>query len=509
MPKHFFAYEGVQTVDCGQDPTRWASETSAALKLTSLDDKDFYVNRIDHLTVGLRTTCQLKCIFCFSHYKPGTNALEKAHLDGPRLVELIRQHKEETGNTISVVKFGCIGEILIDHQFIPLVRQTEAFVDEFHILTNLSIRNREMIDFVATTEKVNYVTVSCDAGDPATYQRLRVNGDFELVLRNARKLAAAGKKLSMHAIAFKENEESLLELPAILKEVGFGDLHIIYSYSDLQALRARGVDKLTRDEFRTFFFKLKEQCEKHQLLFSIATCFFDEDYVGLLPGIETAERLRNYRYEPCPNLYCMTITPDGRFYHCCDLYSMGVLPHEESPFFKKSLLEMYNDPVILNHRKLQMMGRFPAICHEICSKVDNPKTEREALLIHRLKYPNTRVSYSLKEFSKLMVNRENGFVIRALSPAAKQTLAAYPELKRKVEFIIDRDKKIEGVSQTVITPQEFNDLEQQRKFTVLVGSERETVFNSVLESADKFDEIYRLNFFGRSLKDYQVMLMNG
>ncbi|MHC1729388.1 MAG: radical SAM protein [Syntrophobacteraceae bacterium] len=504
MDGKFFPYPGVHTVDCGRDPTVWATDTSESLKLKVLKDRDFYLNRVDCLIVGLQTSCQLDCIFCTAHHAPDKDLMSRAELSCDRLVEQVLQHKEHTGQNIAQVKFGCIGEVLINPQFIPLVQQIQETVDDFEILSNLSIRSRRPIDFIAGHPQISHIIISCDSGDAETYSRLRVNGDFDLVLENAGILARAGKKLSMHAIIFRENEQSLLKLPKILKETGFEDLHIIYSYSPLNELQEKGVDKLTREEFREFFLKMLAECKKHDLMLSTSTCFFTPDYVGVIPGIETEARLRNYQIEPCENLYRMTVTPEGSFYHCCYLDNMGFFPKPEKPFYRKSLLDMYNDPIILTHRKLQMLGYFPDVCKRICSKIDNPKSENQAALIRRLKYPDSHVTYSLAEFDSLMAQEGKGLVIRALSPAVREVLAAYPRVAGKVEFIIDRDRNPEGARHPVVTPEEFKKQSTGRQHTVLIGSEREAVFNSVLDCADRFEEIYRLNFSRRVFGDYKV-----
>jgi len=165
---------------------------------------------------------------------------------------------------------------------------------------------------------------------------------------------------------------------------------------------------------------------------------------------------------------------------------------------------MYNDPVVLTHRKLQMLGYFPKICRELCSKVDNPREENLAALTHKMKYPDTRVSYALREFADLMRERERKFIIRALSPALISVLEAYPQLHDKIDFIIDRDPNAAGGRHRVLTPEKFCEAAAESKHILLVGSEREAVFNSVLECADRFDEVYRLNFSRLAFEDYRV-----
>jgi len=315
MDNEFIAYQGLDAIDCGEDPTRWAIECSESLSLKTLTDEDFRLKRVDFLVVGLHTSCQLDCVFCTAHSAPGKELLQKAELSCERLVEQVLRHKALTGHNIAQLKFGCIGEVLIHPQFRDLIRRMQHAVDHFHILTNLSVRNRGVIEFIAEHPQVTYVTVSFDAGDEETYRRLRVKGDFNLVLDNARVLARAGKKLSMHSIIFKENEESLLKLPRVLGGIGFEDLHIIYSFSPLGELREKGVNKPTKEEFREFFLKLAEECRQVDLLLSTSTCFFTPDMVGIIPGIENMERLHHYRTEPCPNMYRMTVAPDGSFYH--------------------------------------------------------------------------------------------------------------------------------------------------------------------------------------------------
>ncbi|MHC1729386.1 MAG: radical SAM protein [Syntrophobacteraceae bacterium] len=503
--KQFPPYYGTDAIDCGPDPSEWSNKLSEELGLQIFKDEQFRVKRVEAFLVGLHSLCQLDCPFCTGHYSPTRKLLPRQELNIDRLIELVWLHKKETGFNIATINMGCTGEVLIHPQFTRVIGETQDAVDNFDMLTNLSIKNQKVIEFVANHPQFKNITISCDAGDEDTYRRLRVGGEFGLVTKNAGILSKSGKRLFMRAIVYKENRDSLLKLPEILRDSGFKGLHLIYTYDSPETLSTINFTKYTYEEFKAFFITMLAKCKDCGINLSTDPSFYVPDMIGIIPGFETEEQLASYSSAPCDNLYRFTITPEGNHFYCCHFESKGYFARKtEAAFYKMSLTQIFDDPSILTHRKLQALGYFPEVCKKFCSKVDKPKKEHEAVLYHNLRHPDTNLTYSLDEFISEITGRPEPLVIRALSPAMRKVLAAYPKLGEKIAFIIDHDPNQESSSHAMITPQEFHSRNGDRKWIVLVASDRATVFDTILNSFDHFKEIYKLNFFEAEMKDYKV-----
>ncbi|MHC1729396.1 MAG: radical SAM protein [Syntrophobacteraceae bacterium] len=484
--------------------TDWGAKLAEELDCKLLQDDAFRANRVENLVAGFSNICQLDCAFCGVHRSRMLN-IPAEELDISRLIDLVNRHKQQTGYNLGHFRIGNTGEPLIHKEFINIIKQTQDAVNYYSIISNMSFRERRAVDFIAGHPKVEWINVSCDGGDRETYSKLRTGGDFDLVMGNAKVLIAAGKRVILNAVVFKENEDSLLKLPAILAREGFRELHVFYPLTHTKILEEHGLHKQSLSGFRDFFLKLRELCEAHCIPVSSDGWAFRTELIGAVPGIDTEEMFNSYAHSPCDALYHLILYPTGAFNNCSILNRLGLARgKEERPFYSQDLLEMLNVPEVLTLRKLQLLGYFPPPCKLICGKQDHPRGEQEAYTILKMKYPERNAALSMEDFLAHLKNTKEPFVIRALSPAVRSVLETYPAMHDYLDFIIDRDPKLSYRNHKVISPETVTEYAGGGKLTVLIASDRGAVLNSVIEQAVHFKEIYKLVISGSNPRDFTV-----
>ncbi|MFP5213642.1 MAG: radical SAM protein, partial [Acidobacteriota bacterium] len=490
-----------QEMRCNSD---WGARLAEELDCRLLRDEDFCADRVENLVAGFSNACQLDCPFCGVH-KSAKLGIPGEELEMDRLIALVNRHFEQTGLEVGHFRIGNTGEPLIHKRLTELIDRTQHAVNYYSIISNMNVRDRKVIDFIARHPKVDWINVSCDAGDGETYGRLRVGGNFDIVFDNARTLIRAGKRLVLNAILFKENEESLLKLPARIAGEGFKELHLFYPLTHSETLAEYGLHKHSLDEFRDFFIRIRKLCDSHSLPVTTDGWVFRPELIGVIPAIETEAMFEAYSHHPCDALYHLILYPSGTFNNCSILNRLGLAGGEKSAaFYSQELMEMLNDPQVLTMRKLQILGHFPQPCKAICGKRDRPRDEEEARLIIKVKYPGRNAILNLDEFTDYLEAKGDTFAIRAFSPAGRSVLEAYPRLRERLELIIDRDPKLAYEGCGVIPPEAVPRSAEGKNLIVLVASDRGAVLTSVIEQAAHFKEIHKLIVSGSDPKDFSV-----
>lgn len=482
----------------------WGLELNRRLNLKTLSDSDFAADSVENLVAGFSNRCNLHCAFCGVHQSKKLD-IPLHEFEVARLIELIQNHKTTTGEKIGHFRIGNTGEPLINKGFIELVERTDDAVSYYSLISNLNIKNEERVNFVAQNPKFKWINVSCDAGDPATYRKMRGGGDFELVKKNIHLLRNAGKRTVLNAVVFKENEASLLLLPQFLQDEGFSEIHVFYPLNPNPYLHNHGLHKLNLEQFKAFLSKMRSACEPRGIRVSSDAWVYRPEMIGVLPEIDTEEMYRTYATSACDALYHLILYPEGSYNNCSVLSRLGRPKGlEKTPIDTTDILQMLNTPEVLTFRKLQMMGHFAPPCKLICGKIDQPRTEPEAALILRMKYPDRNRYMDLPAFEHHMKSIDDTFAIRALSPALRNVLEVYPDLTHQVDLIIDRDRELEYHEIEVMTPEEFPPTDDTGERILLIGSDRHVVFNSVIKQAERFSEIYKLVVDGSNPRDYGV-----
>lgn len=375
--------EFMEQLDNMQTGADWGAALSKRLDCRFMKDEEFAATKVDELTAGFSNLCHLDCPFCEEHNSKARRIpLQEFSVD--RLIQLIRDHHDRTGFRVGRFRIGNTGEPLAHERIIDLIAQTEDSVNHYSIYSSLSVDDEEVLHFITDHPKIDWIHLSCDAGDEKTYSRFKIDGDFDVMVRNARMLKRAGKRLTLNAVLFRENALSLLQLPEHLYHEGITELHIRYPLNPNALLNRSGLHKLTLSELREFLLKVRTMCEIYSIGLTTDVWAYRPELIGTLAALENDTLYQQYTVAPCERLNRLALYPDGSFNNCAVLNPMGLAQREGSrPMQDRGLLQMLNVPEALTVRRLQTLGYFPPTCRLLCGKVDNPRSSREAAdLLH-------------------------------------------------------------------------------------------------------------------------------
>ncbi|MFH2001858.1 MAG: hypothetical protein ABIK28_19400 [Planctomycetota bacterium] len=375
--------EFISRMDDFEGSAQWGAEMSKRLDSRFLKDEEFVADRVENLVAGSSNLCNLDA----PYRGVGDSHLQEKPLPEfqvKRLIELVRRHKEQSGEKIDHFRIGSAGGLLQHRRLVDLISGTEESVRRYSILSDLNIKDDSMIRFVAEHPKFDQVCLTCDAGDEKTYDQLGSGNDFEIMLKNIRLFRKAGKRLVLNAALFRENTLSLLQLPERLHFEGFSRLHIVYPLNTNMHSNRQRLHKLTPAECRTFLLKARTLCEIYSLELTTDAWAFHPELIGTLSALDHEEMYEAYTTRPCEMLYHLTLHPDGAYSNCSMLNRMGMaVGQEEQPLFNQDLLQMLNAPEVLTFRKLQRLGCFPPPCELICGKKDHSRDKKASSVIMR------------------------------------------------------------------------------------------------------------------------------
>lgn len=167
-----------------------------------------------NLDLELAGKCQLSCTMCpyglgtFDESKQGMMPLEMAE----------RALQEARAIGVKAIKLNFRGEPGLSKHLVPLINYAKAlgFVDVF-INTNLLAFSDSRLRQLVNSD-IDKIIVSIDGCDKETYEKVRVGGDFDKLVKNIRKLSVyRGFKLKPKIIlqmVSEEPDERLYDLPA-------------------------------------------------------------------------------------------------------------------------------------------------------------------------------------------------------------------------------------------------------------------------------------------------------
>lgn len=173
-----------------------------------------------HVFTELTTTCNLKCIMC-----PRTAATDSLEgLDMP--FEVLQRLEESVFPDAALVELNGVGDSL-------LMKRWDAVLDlvERHAMIPLLTTNGLVLDertIEVFAQKDGILRVSIDGATKATYERIRVLGDFDRLRRRLallRDVRARFPRSRMRAefsfVAMRQNVRELLALVDLAAEFGF------------------------------------------------------------------------------------------------------------------------------------------------------------------------------------------------------------------------------------------------------------------------------------------------
>lgn len=162
------------------------------------------------LMVEPTNICNLKCPMCPAIV--GKRVLSKGQLK----LEDYKKLLDEIGEAIFQVQLWNQGEPFINKDFLEFVR----YAKKYGVMTITSTNGH----FVGSDEKaeeiiksgLDQLIISMDGTNQETYEKYRINGDYNLVLENLGRLARARKRLKskrplieLQFIVFKHNQDEI------------------------------------------------------------------------------------------------------------------------------------------------------------------------------------------------------------------------------------------------------------------------------------------------------------
>lgn len=130
--------------------------------------------------------CNYRCVFCYQTDRGLTQA-RHGHM-GMMPLELFKQVVDELEGQVEAVTLASRGEPLMAKDIVPMLDYIGGKFLGLKVNTNASFLDEPRAHALLQANP-NTIVFSVDAADPALYAQLRVNGQFDTVLRNIERFA--------------------------------------------------------------------------------------------------------------------------------------------------------------------------------------------------------------------------------------------------------------------------------------------------------------------------------
>ncbi|MDD2717406.1 MAG: radical SAM protein [Candidatus Wallbacteria bacterium] len=299
------------------------------------------------IRIELSTCCNLRCSFC-SYRKEALLGLMNTALF-QRILEQLTEFPD-----LEEIGLFNIGEPLLHPEFDSMIVTAAAknLPALFTLSTNAMLLDERKSLTIIESGIFKRVFISLDAATKATYQKLRIGGDFELVLSNVRKF-----------LELRKGRKPFVDLQFILMPENLTEMEqFIACWKDYFAAAGEKIS-LTRkekcDRIIVFPFVAETRAEQEK------TDRFYHEMVrqGKLPLELTCIPNEEGCRKPCAFLYdLLAVNFNGNVTPCCTGEKMGRFVIGNA--LDQSLLEIWNGPVINSYRTFDLAGDYREM--EIC-----------------------------------------------------------------------------------------------------------------------------------------------
>lgn len=181
-------------------------------------------DRINYLPLSLdvepTTGCNFRCTMCQVSLPTFV----------ARNMELETFKKVISGNPqLLKIKLQGMGETLVSSQLFEMIGFARSYGVVTETTTNGSLLTDKNIKLLIAN-KLSKITVSIDGATKSTFEEIRVQSDFEVVVKNVRRLIAECKKnivrphLSAWCVLQKSNYAEIFQIYDLCRGLGFDDL---------------------------------------------------------------------------------------------------------------------------------------------------------------------------------------------------------------------------------------------------------------------------------------------
>lgn len=184
------------------------------------------------LIVEATNVCNLNCPGCF------TGLGENGRVRSSVSLETFRRLMDELGPTLIEVEFFNWGEPLLCKSIYAMVEDAHRRGIGTHVTTNFSVPFDEAKAEALVKSGLDNLGVSLDGATQEGYEKYRRGGDIATVIRNARLVAEAKRRLnsstprmvwSFHVFEHNQHEMDLAR--SMAGEIGFDDIAFVKGYT--------------------------------------------------------------------------------------------------------------------------------------------------------------------------------------------------------------------------------------------------------------------------------------
>jgi len=442
-----------------------------------------------YLEVGLTTGCNFNCPFCYNHADSYYKAYSLKNIDTERLIGFVKKT-----TSLKTLALAATGEPFLSPDIFRIMNEVSSYVENFVISTNGALLNAEMLEKLSEYP-IERIVFSCDGGDEEHYKLYRKNGDFNVFLENLqRAYEIFGEKISVLSVVFKENKDSLLKLPKLLKNYGLDKIGI--SFSPLiekgELTSARGITPLKNNEIVCFAEKLAKEVKDNNIrMFSSA--------MSVPYSKNSSHPLYAYSL-PCelPYMY-MQIDPMEKINFCC-----GGVRNYYGNALDDDLSSMFNSDVLKKFRLLMVVGIFPKACTSLCNKItDRTYTDFKTALLKLKLYKD-----NYNKFIQLVGLQEQEGYVELINELEKSKVAIYGNgemaqdilaLFRIVNVIYGKNIKI------LFIVDDYLDTEDKVSVEEADFGDIDSVIIASISYKDKMTEKLRLKFSGKVIYGENIL----
>lgn len=267
-----------------------------------------------HITVGLTTYCNHRCVFCYGDYEtadPKKNIIA----DTAIFLKIFKEAHDLGLKSISLVGTG---EPLLHPDAAKIIRGIKEIGLDVAVYTNGVMVKGEVRD--AIIDCCTWIRLSCNAKDTEEHNRIHsTKNDFDKIVRNFEELVSLRNKrgrrfptIGCQFVAFKDNYHSIFDAAKLWKGVGI----------DYFAIKP--VYKQEKNESQTEY--IEDYGVAKELMLSAAA--LEDENFKVYAKLEQFEKVLsgNYRksYGKCyGHAFSTALLADGDFYLCGNLHSEG------------------------------------------------------------------------------------------------------------------------------------------------------------------------------------------
>ena len=186
--------------------------------------------RFAHLELDITNRCNLRCVMCYHSFE-STRRAPTVHMT-PDEFDAIASRVLPRANRLSL-SLG--NEPLMSPHFIPILHAAAAYrVPEVNFFTNGLLLRDDSIDAIVESG-VTQVCVSIDGATAATYNAIRRNGDFHVLVGNVERLIerrnAAGSatpRLRFDFVMMQRNIHEIVDLVTLAARLGVTEMNFAH-----------------------------------------------------------------------------------------------------------------------------------------------------------------------------------------------------------------------------------------------------------------------------------------